>query len=208
MRVGLFGGSFDPIHLGHLLIAESVRESASLDSVCFLPTAMAPHKQGQGVSPAKQRVEMLQLALAGFEEFLIDTMEIDRGGVSYTVDTLEALRESRPEDDLFLIMGGDALAELPTWKSPERICQLATPIVVARPGAPPIDLDVIRPLVEPARLAEVESLRVTLPLIEMSSTDLRRRVAERKSIRFRTPRAVEKYIETQKMYRPTDVTSD
>ena len=205
MRLGLYGGSFDPVHYGHLLLAECCREELRLDAVWFLPAAISPFKKEQSQTGAKHRVEMLKLALAGHEAMNVSTLEIDRGGVSYTVDTLNEIHQQQPEAELFFLMGADSLLELPTWREPARICQLAIPVVAARANHSAVDYDVLRGVVSPERLEAIRSHQVTVPLIDLSSTDLRRRVAEGKSIRYRTPRAVEKYIETHGLYRPENL---
>ena len=201
MRLGIFGGSFDPVHYGHLLLAESCREERRLDQIWFMPAAVPPHKRPGAVGSAAQRVEMLRLATGGNEAFLVSTIEIDRGGVSYTVDTLEAIRREQPEAELFFLMGADSLADLPTWRDPARICELASPIVVGRAGAAPPDNSVLAPLIAVDRLEAIRRLRVEMPAIDLRASDLRRRVATGLSIRYRTPRAVEKYIEAQALYR-------
>jgi nicotinate-nucleotide adenylyltransferase len=201
MRLGLYGGSFDPVHYGHLLLAECCREELRLDEVWFLPAAISPFKKEQSQTPARHRVEMLKLALAGHGAMDVSTLEIDRGGVSYTVDTLTEVRSLQPESELFFLMGADSLRDLPTWREPARICELAIPVVAARANHTAIDYEVLRSVVSPERLEVIRRHQVTVPLVDLSSTDLRRRVAEGKSIRFRTPRAVEKYIETHGLYR-------
>jgi nicotinate-nucleotide adenylyltransferase len=201
MRLGLYGGSFDPVHYGHLLLAECCREDLRLDTVWFVPTAVSPFKRGQAGAEAKHRAEMLKLAVAGHEAMNVSTIEIDRGGVSYTVETLTTIHEQQPETELFFLMGGDSLRDLPTWREPARICELAIPVAVSRPDSPPINYDALRDLVPSERLDLIRRHQVMMPLIDLSSTDLRRRVAEGKSIRYRTPRAVEKYIETHGLYR-------
>jgi len=201
MRLGLFGGSFDPVHYGHLLLAECCRETLRLDEVWLVPAAVPPHKQARERAAATARLEMLELALAGHEQIKASRLEIERGGVSYTVDTLAAVRELHSEATLFLLMGADSLHDLPTWREPARICELAIPAVVRRGGAAEPDFSVLAPLVSRDRLVEIRAAQVEMPLIELSSTDLRQRVASGKSLRFRTPRAVEKYIETQGLYK-------
>jgi nicotinate-nucleotide adenylyltransferase len=201
MRLGLYGGSFDPVHYGHLLLADCCREALRLDEVWLVPAAVPPHKQSRELATARQRVEMLELALAGHEQIKVSRLEIDRGGVSYTVETLRALKESQPEATVLLLMGADSLHDLPTWREPARICDLAIPAVVRRGGSPEPDFSVLAPLVSPERLAEIRAAQVEMPLIELSSTDLRERAGEGRSLRFRTPRAVEKYIETHGLYR-------
>jgi len=201
MRLGIFGGSFNPVHYGHLLLAESCRETCALDEVWLVPAAVPPHKQSAVLAPGKARLEMLELALAGNEVLRPSAIELERGGVSYTVDTLASIAEQKRGANLFVLMGADSLADLPTWREPARICTLATPIVVRRAGSPEPDFAVLAPLVSAERLAEIRRLQVEMPMIELSSTDLRERAAAGKSLRFRTPRAVEKYIETHGLYR-------
>jgi nicotinate-nucleotide adenylyltransferase len=206
MRLGIFGGSFDPVHYGHLLLAETCREQCRLDQVWFLPAAVPPHKQSRQLAPAKARAEMLELAIAGHEPFVVSTIEIDRGGVSYTVETLRHVRErGQPGDELFLLMGADSLDEFVTWREPAEICRLATPVVVRRAGLPEPDYRALAALVSAERLEEIRRHQVEMPIIGLSSTDLRRRAAAGRSLRFRTPRAVEKYIETHALYRETAI---
>src|SRR5206468_11661052 len=128
-----------PIHYGHLLLAECAREMLQLDEVWLMPAAVPPHKQTRELAPAKHRLAMLELALAGHEQIKASKLEIDRGGVSYTVDTLTAIRQQHADADLFLLMGADSLHDLPTWREPARICELATIAVVRRGGSPEPD---------------------------------------------------------------------
>ena len=204
MRLGLYGGSFDPVHYGHLLLAECCLEALALDEVWLIPAATAPHKQGQQPAAAKHRLQMIELALAGHEQIRASSIEIDRGGVSYTVETLTEVHTLHPQATLFLLMGADSLRDLPTWREPARICQLAIPAVVRRGSAAEPDFSVLTPFVSAERLAIIPSAQVQMPLIELSSTDLRERAATGQSLRFRTPRAVEKYIETHGLYRTND----
>ena len=200
MRLGIFGGSFDPVHFGHLLLAEYCREQAKLDEVWFLPAAVPPHKQSRELTADRHRVEMLRLAIGGHEQFVLRTDEIDRGGVNYTYETLERVHEDHSDDELFFLMGADSLQDLPRWRKPERVCELAIPVVVARHGSPPVNFDTLRDLVTPQRLHQIRGHLVEMPLIELSSTDIRARVQRGHSIRYQTPAAVAKYIETQKLY--------
>lgn len=200
MRLGLFGGSFDPVHYGHLLLAECCREQCRLDRVWFLPAAVPPHKQGRQLTPAAARIEMLQLAIAGHEGFGVDRYEVDRGGVSYTVDTLRHFRGEDPEGELFLLMGADMLHDLPQWREAEKICQLAILVVARRPGVGELDFGCLAGLASPERIELARRHQVDMPQIGLSSTEIRRRLAEGLSIRYRSPRAVEKYIETHQLY--------
>jgi nicotinate-nucleotide adenylyltransferase len=200
MRLGIFGGSFDPIHYGHLLLAESCREQCGLDEVWFVPAAVPPHKRNRELTASVKRVEMLQLALAGHEHFRVSTVEVGRGGVSFTVDTLSELRRQRPHDEFFLLMGADSLQDLATWRDPQRICELAIPVAVRRAGSPEPDFAVLAGLVDAGRRQAMEQHQVQMPLVDFSSSDIRSRVAAGRSIRYHTPRAVEKYIETDGLY--------
>src|SRR5262245_52005051 len=175
MRLGIYGGSFDPVHYGHLLLAESCREQLSLDQVWLIPAAVPPHKQSRELSSGKARLEMLELALAGSEHLRASPLELDRGGVSFTVETLAAIHREQPAAEVFLSMGADSLHDLPTWREPARICELALPVVVRRGGAAEPDLNVLASLLSSQRLAEVRAAQVQMPLMDLSSTDLRRR---------------------------------
>ncbi len=200
-RLGIFGGSFDPVHYGHLLLAESCREQCQLDQVWLLPAASAPHKLERGCTSARHRVEMLRLAVGGHPALQVSTLEVDRGGISYTFETLETLHHQLPNADLFFLMGADSLEDLPHWREPQRICQLAIPVVVRRVGAAIPSLSVLAHLVDANRLALFHRCQVTMPLVDLASTEIRHRVANGQSIRYRTPRAVEEYIEAQQLYR-------
>jgi nicotinate-nucleotide adenylyltransferase len=200
MRLGIFGGTFDPVHYGHLLLAECAREQCRLDQVWFMPATVPPHKQGQPITSAEMRVEMLELAVSGNPAFLVSRHEIDRGGVNYTVDTLEELTIEDPVRELFFLMGADSLSELPTWRNAPRICQLAVPIVVRR-ARQQVDLGPLEALVSPERLALIRRHQVDMPLMDLSSSDLRSRAGRGESVRYRLPRGVEKYIEAHGLYR-------
>ena len=200
MRVGVLGGTFDPVHLGHLILAECCREQCRLDQVRFLPAAVPPHKQTQERTVAENRVEMLELATAGHPAFVVDRYEVDRGGVNYTVDSLAHLDEERPEDELFLLLGADMLHDLPTWRNAAGVCQLAIPIVAQRPGEPEPDFDCLAQVASAERILSMRDHQVKMPQIGLSSSEIRRRAAAGLSIRYLTPRAVEQYIKTHGLY--------
>ena len=200
-KLGVFGGSFDPIHYGHLLLAETCREQCQLDRVLLVPAAVPPHKQSREMTSARDRIEMVRLAIGGHEQLAVSTIEIDRGGICYSVDTLTTLAEQHPGSRLFFLMGADSLNELPTWREPQRLCELAVPLVVYRVGSPAPDFSSISHLVTAERLNEIRKHQVEMPIIALSSTTIRQRVATGRSIRYRTPRAVEKFIESQGLYR-------
>jgi nicotinate-nucleotide adenylyltransferase len=204
MRIGIFGGSFNPVHVGHLIAAECAREQAGLDRVLFVPAALPPHKQDRPLAPAEQRVEMLHLAVDGHEAFAVSTIEIDRGGVSWTVETLAALRDARPDDDLVLLLGPDAVADLPGWREPERIADRAELRGFERETLDDLGRIARDPrlatLLGPDGVAALLANRIRLPAIGIRASDLRAAVAAGRSIRYRTPRAVERYIAAQGLY--------
>jgi nicotinate-nucleotide adenylyltransferase len=200
MRLGIFGGSFDPVHLGHLLLAEACREQAKLDRVLFVPTNTQPHKLHHQPASNAARVEMLQLAVQGNPAFVVEKLELDRGGVSYTVDTLRELKLRDPASELFFLMGADALADFPNWREPQRICELATLLIVQRAGQPSPDFSVLAPFLVLEKLVDWKAQQIELPSIAISSTDIRSRAASGRSIRYRTPRAVEMLIADRKLY--------
>ncbi len=192
MRVGVFGGSFDPVHFGHLFLAEYCREACELDEVLFIPAGQPPHKSGQRLTPPEHRLEMLRLAIANNPGFSISDVEIKRDGPSYTVDTLAELKEQRPDANLFLLMGADMLADFPTWREPTRICELASLAVVARADQAALDWSVMDGVTTADRQAEFISVK--MPRMDISSTEIRERVFAGMSIRYRTPDAVMDYI--------------
>lgn len=205
MRLGVFGGSFDPVHLGHLIAAECCREQAGLERVIFVPAALAPHKQDRQPAAAEHRLQMLSLATGGHPDFSVSRLEIDRGGVSYTVDTLAALAGEHPSAELLLILGPDALAQLPSWREPRRIVEWHGPLVVEREGLDDVaaitGTPAVAALLGDEGAARVVASRVSMPAIGVRSSQLRAAVAAGRSIRFRTPRAVEAYIAAQRLYR-------
>lgn len=198
MRLGIFGGTFDPVHFGHLLLAEQCREQCRLDQVWFVPAGTPPHKKG-AIAPAVARAEMLELAVAGHPQFSVNRMELSRSGANFTVDTLEQLRRERPDDELFFLIGADSLADLPQWREPRRIAELATLIVVNRGGTVPPDLEGLRPQLGDAAVDRIQI--VPIPGMDLASRDIRRRVQSRQSIRYQTPRSVECYLAAHGLYR-------
>jgi nicotinate-nucleotide adenylyltransferase len=201
MRIGIFGGTFDPVHYGHLLLAECCREQRELDEVWFVPAAVPPHKRDSELSPTENRVEMLELAVAGHPSFRVCRYEIDRGGVNYTFETLAHFREEDSSRELFFLLGADMLNDLPHWREAAKILELALPIVVRRPGAGELDFAGLSPLASREQIERIHAHQVEMPEIGICGTEIRRRAAAGLSIRYRMPRAVEKYIETQELYR-------
>ena len=198
-KIGFFGGSFDPIHYGHLILAEQCREQAELDRVIFVPASMSPHKLAGPHATDRQRIEMLRLALSGHTPFEPNDIEIKRDGVSYSVETLEYFAQLFPDAQLFLLLGSDSLQAFMTWKQPEKICKLTTPLVYERHDSN-ASIDILSELVSQDRLEEIKQQEIIAPRIEISSSDLRSRIASGRSIRYLTPRPVEKYIETNQIY--------
>ncbi len=199
MKIGIFGGSFDPIHNGHLILAEHCREQAQLDEVWFVPVGISPAKQQGATATGRQRLEMLQMSILGNSSFRVSSSEVDRQGLSYTVDTLTEMRQSQPQDEFRLIMGADSLESFGNWKDPQQICELATPLVVRRPGAS-LDLEILKPFLPKATNID-QGLVCDSPLIEISSSEIRRRIREEASVRYLTPRSVEMYILNSELYR-------
>lgn len=200
MRVGVFGGTFDPVHTGHLLLAEQAREQGRLDEVWFVPAPRPPHKDEPDLTRFEQRVEMLALALAGNPAFRIDELEKERSGPSYTVDTLAELRRRHPGNEFFLLVGSDTLVDLPHWYEPVRVLEQAGLLVMARPGSDVPTVEQLQaqlpmPGDAPLRLQVIET-----PQIDISSRDLRRRAAAGRSLRYFLPRAVECYIHDKRLY--------
>ncbi|TWT70949.1 nicotinate (nicotinamide) nucleotide adenylyltransferase [Crateriforma conspicua] len=200
MRIGVFGGSFDPVHLGHLWIAESAIETLGLDQLRWIPTAKSPLKQDRQAAADETRVAMLRLALGGASQHVVDDREIRRGDVSYTVDTLSELKEEFPDDDLVLIVGSDLVPTLPKWRRLQDILSLADLSVFHRGGEPPIDFGGLEQALGASVVGRLKGSLVEVPRIEVSSSEIRQRIADGKSIRFRVPHAVEVLIRTESLY--------
>lgn len=201
MRLGLFGGSFDPVHLGHLQLARSCRDGAGLDEVWFVPAATQPFKQHGPAASDADRLAMLRLATADESAFRVCSIEIDRGGVSYTVDTLRQVHAERPEAELYFMLGADALRDLPTWREPEAICQLATPLVVARAGEPAPDFQPLLTVCPPERVEAIRAAQVTMPEMPISSSAIRAAIGKGESAEAWLPPAVWQYIAGHPLYR-------
>jgi nicotinate-nucleotide adenylyltransferase len=199
LRLGILGGTFDPIHFGHLLAAEEARGTLRLDRVLFALAGDPPHKQGHPILPVAHRLAMLRLAIADNPAFAITTVDIDRPGPHYTVDMVRLLREEwgTGAGETFFIMGADSLADLVIWYQPDQLIQLCRIAVVARPGyrADLRELEVALPGLS-QRLDWVE-----MPVLGISSSDLQRRVREGRSIRYQVPAAVAGYVAEHGLYR-------
>lgn len=193
------GGTFDPIHLAHLILAEQARVFLSLDRVLFVPAGAPWRKAERRIAPVADRVAMVRAALTGDPYFEVSLIESERRGPSYTVDTLSVLqRQLGPQAELYFILGQDALADLPNWREPARIVRLARLAVAARPRCPPPDPTALERAV-PGIGGRIDV--VPMPQVDISSTDIRQRVAQGLSIRFLVPSAVEAYITAHGLYR-------
>lgn len=193
--MGVLGGSFDPVHLGHLIVAQEAQEELGLGKVLFIPAGQ-PYLKGRELSLAPHRLGMVRLAIAGNPAFEVSPVELDREGPSYTVDTLSGLQ--RQEQDLVLLLGWDALMELPRWHHPERLLRLCRLAVVPRPGFPFPDL----PSLEKALPGIRDRLHLlSWPVLDISSSLIRQRVKQGRSIRYLVPPAVGQYIEERGLYR-------
>ncbi|MDQ3044506.1 MAG: nicotinate-nucleotide adenylyltransferase [Chloroflexota bacterium] len=195
-RVGIFGGTFDPIHLGHLILASEIRFSLGLDRVLFVPAGIPPHKPAQPISSARHRLEMLHLALSENSAFDIHTIDIDRGGISFTVETLELLARELAPSTLVFLMGEDSLRDLPTWRAPGQIATNAELAVATRPGVEVDFRDVIAAVPETRGRIHL----IPTPSIEISASDIRNRVATRAPIHYMVPDSVGRYIFDHGLY--------
>ena len=177
MRIGVYGGTFDPVHLAHLILAEQCREQARLDQVWFIPAARPPHKQDRPVTPFHQRLEMLQLAIAGQPAFRVDELEMERPGISYTADTLLTLKQRHPAHDFHFIIGSDCLPDLTHWHQPERIVGLADLIIVNRQGWPIWPAEQLCSALGLPAQTQIRQDVVETPTVAISSSNLRQRAA-------------------------------
>jgi nicotinate-nucleotide adenylyltransferase len=197
-RVGILGGTFNPPHLAHLVCAQEAHHQLGLDWVAWVPTRVPPHKPLPDDPGTDVRLELCRLAVAGDDRFRVWTVELDRPGPSYTVDTLRSLREQAPEDELIFIAGGDMARSLPSWRAPERILALATFAVAERAGA------MRRDIAEQLAGLHADSARIAffdMPRVDISSSDVRRRVAEGRPIRYLVPEPVAGAIAAKGLYR-------
>lgn len=197
MRIGILGGTFDPVHIGHLVVAEEARVKLGLDQVVFVPTGQPWLKVDRPVTPSSQRLEMVRLATEGNAYFWVSTEEVERPGPTYTVDTLMSFAEKLGPAEFDFIMGQDSFADFPLWKDPERVLELCRLVVVPRTGTTLADLDAVSREVHGVR---EKTIQLDAPVIGISSSDLRRRRATGQSIRYLVPGQVEDYIREQGLY--------
>ena len=197
LRIGVFGGTFDPVHVGHLIAAERATELLHLDEMLFIPAGEPWFKSDEPVTDAEHRLNMVRLAVESNPRFRACGVEVARAGPSYTVDTLEQLHSSTPDGaEFFLVLGLDALAEIHRWRRPERVFELATVVGVSRPGAEfdPNALDTALPY------SAGRVIMLDVPLVDVGATELRRRAAEGNSLRYLVPDSVEEYIREHRLY--------
>jgi len=195
-RIAIMGGTFNPIHIGHLVCAEEAVSQYGLDRVLFMPTGIPPHKEVEAGVGSEDRFRMTQIAIAGNPRFEVSRYEIDKKALCYTVDTLRHFRAEMPDAQLFFISGTDAVIEILEWKDPEEVLNLATMIAATRPGFPLEEIPgKVRELMEEGRVRVME-----IPCIGVSSSLVRARVSAGRSIRYLVPEAVERFIEKEKLY--------
>ncbi|MDO8490607.1 MAG: nicotinate-nucleotide adenylyltransferase [Dehalococcoidia bacterium] len=197
MNIGVLGGTFDPVHIGHLIIAEDVRVKLGLAGVVFLPAGQPWLKDDRSISPARHRVEMLRLAISSNPYFSLSRIEVDRPGPSYSIDTLPQLKQQLGSDvALYFILGSDALAEFARWKDPQRLMQMCELVIAPRPGPKPV----LKALEKAIPCISQHITSLDTPEIGVSSSDIRQRVRRGLSIRYLVPEAVEAYIDQKKLY--------
>ena len=203
LRIGILGGSFDPLHSGHLIIARTVYEKLSLDEVLFVPCYLSPLKKMVMDNQVNHhRLKMLQLALKGNPHFKVLDMEIKRGGVSYTIDTMRALKKSYPPKTRFyFIIGSDTLGELPEWHEIREVVKLCQLVTIARPGYLPPDFKRIKTNLGVQISRSIQENYLSVPSIDISSTEIRNRVRKSLPIKYLVPETVEKYIKRYRLYK-------
>lgn len=200
--IGLLGGSFNPIHIGHLVVAEEARSRLGLERVLLVPARVSPHKLGKPLAPAEDRLRMVQLAIADNPAFEASDIELRREGPSYSIDTVQELRaQSGGTWDIHFLVGADTLPELPAWHRVGELADLCKFAVFSRPGESLDALDPLRAALRDDQVAAIAARRFEIPLIGVSSTDIRRRMREGRSIRYLVPEAVRRYIVARGLYR-------
>ncbi|MEW5758374.1 MAG: nicotinate-nucleotide adenylyltransferase [Candidatus Omnitrophota bacterium] len=187
MKIGLLGGSFDPIHLGHLILAEEIKGKLSLDRVIFIPANITPHKQDKNFLPSSMRFKMVKWAISGNNSFLVSDLEIKRGGISYSIDTVKYFRQKYQQDELFFIVGSDAVAYLNDWRDIDEIYKIAKFVMAARPGYDFKDID-------------KRIIQVYINGLDISAFEIRERLKSNLSIRYLVPDKVRNFIIKKRLY--------
>ena len=190
MKIGIFGGTFNPPHLGHMIVADHVAHELQLDRVLFGPSYMSPHQRFGEEHVAEHRVEMVRLAVGGHPSFEVCDIEVQRKGASYTIDTLRDLRALYPTDQFFLLIGADNLSDFVTWKSHDQIPEFATIVAMTRPG-----YEVAEGVSKPAGMISME-----VPSIQISSSEIRKRLRDGRDVRFFLPVSVLNYVKKCRLY--------
>ncbi len=202
MRIGILGGTFNPVHIGHLIIAEEVYYRHGLSRVIFIPAGIPPHKGAENLTEARHRYEMVKLATKDNDHFEVSDEEVSREGKSFTIDTVDANPERYGKDsDLHLIVGMDTVNELPTWKDIKRLSTLCRIVVVNRPGNTLANLDQLIPVMGKEKVEEIKRIHVEIPPIGISSTDIRDRLKKGLHTRYIVPPEVRQYIEKHGLYK-------
>ena len=197
-KIGIMGGTFDPIHYGHLLIAQSAAEEFALDQVLFLPTGRSPHKSEKDVTDPQIRCEMVQIALEDNRKFEISMLEAENTEVNYTYASLQKLKQLYPKAQLYFIMGEDSLDDFPTWKKPEEICRLSTVLVAVRNDK---GFGISDKIAEISQMYQADMHMLHAPNFSVSSHDIRKRIHENKSVRYMLPDKLTEYIVQHDLYR-------
>lgn len=197
MKKGIFGGTFDPVHVGHMIIAEQVMDELGLDEVVFVPGGIPPHKEASSVrASAEDRLALVEAAVEGNDLFSVDRIEVDAGRAMHSVETVQAFKERSPEDQWFFITGADEVSNLLTWKDPDRLLETVVMVAATRPGYDLSQLDHLEDgLQNFDRIFPVECSRV-----DISATNIRRRMLQRKSIRYLVPEKVHQMIKDKNLY--------
>ena len=197
-KVGIMGGTFNPIHMGHLFLGEQAYEQYQLEKVYFMPSKKPPHKDLKNIIPDTLRRDMVELAIKGNHHFQLSTIELDREGITYTVDTLEYLKEKEKDTELYFIIGADSLYQIETWRNPKRILELATMLVATRYHMTESTMMEQANYIKETYGARIELLEV--PTIDISSKQIRERMKQNKSIKYYVPESVYEYIQKKQLY--------
>ena len=198
MRIGIFGGTFDPPHIGHLILASKACFTFQLDQVLWVVTSNPPHKQKQSITPVRYRMDMVTAALAAEPLFTLSWIDAERPAPQYVVDTMRILRERYPKEDLFYLMGGDSLHDLPTWQRPRQFLSYCTKLVVMRRPADEVNMDELKEAI-PGIIEKI--LFISTPLIQIASHNIRESVKQSRPFRYYLPEAVYQIILEKKLYR-------
>ncbi|MCX7702708.1 MAG: nicotinate-nucleotide adenylyltransferase [Planctomycetota bacterium] len=200
MRIGIFGGSFDPVHIGHIETAERVTRKYHLDRLFFVPAFCPPHKTFKTLTDGAHRLRMLEIAIKGNDKFTVEDVELKRGGVSYTVDTLRYFRRSFPQAELYFIIGSDSLEEILLWREIEEAMKIARFVTVLRSGFKESIFDRLKKVFGEERVSQLKDDFLREPPVAVSSSEIRERIKAGESVEGMLPQGVEKYIRQMKLY--------